>query len=69
MYRNNIASKDILMTALAAPVVAIIVLAVTPAQAQTYDPKYPVCLLGSFAARRHRATLGPANNFQLLPHA
>lgn len=43
MYRK-LASKDALMNALAAPVVAIIVLGATPAQAQTYDPKYPVCL-------------------------
>jgi hypothetical protein len=32
------------MTALAMPVVAIIVLAAAPARAQTYDPNCPVCL-------------------------
>jgi hypothetical protein len=57
VYRK-FASKDVLMTVLAAPVVAIIVLAATPAQAQTYDPKYPVCLQtygrdGSYIACRY----------------
>ena len=43
MYRK-LASTDVLMTTLAMPVVAIIVPAAAPARAQTYDPKYPVCL-------------------------
>jgi len=43
MYRK-LASKDVLMTALAAPVVAAIVLTAGPAQAQTYDPRYPIYL-------------------------
>jgi Protein of unknown function (DUF3551) len=43
MYRK-LALKDVLMTALAMPVIAIIVLAALPAQAQTYDPNYPVCI-------------------------
>jgi Protein of unknown function (DUF3551) len=49
MYRK-------LMNALAAPAVAI--MAATPAQAQTYDPKFPVCLQtygrdGSYIACRY----------------
>jgi uncharacterized protein DUF3551 len=57
MYRK-LASKDVLMNALAAPAVAIVVLAATPAQAQTYDPKFPVCLQtygrdGSYIACRY----------------
>ena len=43
MYRK-LASKDVLVNALVAPVIVIIVLAAMPAQAQTYDPNYPVCI-------------------------
>ena len=54
MYRK-LASTHVLMTTLVMPVVAIIVL---PARAQTYDPKYPVCLqtygrCGNSIACRH----------------
>jgi hypothetical protein len=41
---HELASKDVFMTTLATPVVVILVLAAVPAQAQTYDPDYPVCL-------------------------
>jgi hypothetical protein len=43
MYRK-LASRDVLVTSLAMAVVANIILAAAPARAQTYDPKYPVCL-------------------------
>jgi hypothetical protein len=43
VYRK-IASIDVLIATLAMPVVVAIVLAAGPAQAQTYDPKYPICL-------------------------
>jgi Protein of unknown function (DUF3551) len=43
MYRK-LPLKGVLMTALAMPVIAIIVLAASPARAQTYDPNYPVCI-------------------------
>jgi hypothetical protein len=43
MYRK-LASRDVLVTSLAMAVVATIILAAAPARAQTYDPKYPVCL-------------------------
>jgi hypothetical protein len=35
---------DVLMATLAMPVVVAIVLAAGAARAQTYDPKYPICL-------------------------